>query len=85
MPKIDGIKERIGYLKLWLGIIIAVDVSLFGSLVSYGTETAIKNINILVVAVHYLTIAVLTTFIVYLHHQIERRIKKLESFALCKN
>jgi len=34
MPQLDGTKEEIAYLKLWLGIMIATDISLIGWLVS---------------------------------------------------
>lgn len=78
MAKIDGIKEQIGLLKLYQGIVVATDIGVIGSLISYGTEAALQEVNILVVAVHYLTLAVGTALIVYLHHQIQRWIKKLE-------
>jgi hypothetical protein len=34
MPELDGAKEEISYLKLWLGIMIATDISLIAWLIN---------------------------------------------------
>lgn len=34
MPELDMFKEKLAYLKLWLGILVVTDISLIGWLVS---------------------------------------------------
>jgi len=38
MSKLDVAKERITYLKLWLGIAVVTDISLFSWLLTSGPE-----------------------------------------------
>ena len=78
MPKIDAIKEQIGSLKLYQGIVVATDIGVIGSLIAYATETAKQDVNVLVVTLYYLALAVGIVLFVYLHHQIQRWIKLLE-------
>lgn len=73
MSKLDLAKEQIAYLKLWLGILVAVVVSLTGWLVS-NFET-----------VHWLLAASATFALVIIgyagygiHRRIEAKIKLLE-------
>lgn len=78
MRKIDGIKEQIGFLKLYLGIVVATDIGIIGSLISYAAETAKQDVNVLVVTLYYIALAVGIGLFVYLHHQIQRWIKQLD-------
>ena len=41
MSELDVAKEQIAYLKVWLGILVVTDISVFGWLISnLGTATA---------------------------------------------
>ncbi len=41
MSELDVAKEKIAYLKVWLGILVVADISVFGWLISnLGTATA---------------------------------------------
>ena len=40
MSDLDLVKEEIAYLKVWLGILVVVDISTFGWLISNVAEAA---------------------------------------------
>jgi len=72
MSELDIVKERIAYLKLWLGIIVVSDISLVGWFIgNYGQAST----NLLVADL--LAIAVVSAGIVELHRRIERQIERL--------
>jgi hypothetical protein len=70
MPQLDGAREQVSCLKLWLGIAVAIDVSLAGWLVStLGTADSFRFWIALVAVV------LLTSGVLFLHRQIERYIE----------
>ncbi len=71
MSELDIAKEKIAYLKVWLGILVVTDIS-FGWFVSnLGTATA----PLLYGAV--ITVVVLSAGILQLHRRIGRHIESL--------
>ena len=73
MPDIDEIKEGIGYIKIWLGIIVVTNISLVSWLLSnYETSTVIKVISDII------AIVVLTISIVIVDKNIKIKIKSLK-------
>ena len=72
MSEIDVAKEQIAYLKVWLGILVVTDISVFGWLISnLGTAPPI----LLWAAV--IAVVSLTAGIVLLHRRIEGHIDSL--------
>ena len=72
MSDLDVAKEKIAYLKVWLGILVVTDISTFGWLISsLGTATAI----LLWAAV--ITVVAFTAGILMLHKRIQRHIESL--------
>ena len=72
MSELDVAKEQIAYLKVWLGILVLTDISVFGWLISnLDTATAI----LLWAAV--IAVVALTAGILLLHRRIERHIESL--------
>lgn len=73
MSKADKIKEKIGYLKVWLSIFVLTGISLIGWMVT-SYETA-KNFLIVLdsSAIFVLILAILMT-----HKTINRKISELE-------
>lgn len=67
MSKVDLAKEQIAYLKLWLGIFVALLISLAGWLISNFQIT-----NVLLVVASVLALA----FICYIGHAIHKRIEQ---------
>ena len=67
---LDGVKEQLGYLKLWLGIAVATDITLAGWLVSAsGTADSLRFWMALV------AVALLSLGVLFLHRHIERLIE----------
>ena len=72
MSELDVAKEKIAYLKVWLGILVVTDVSTFGWLISnVDTGTAL----LLWAAV--IAVVAFTVGIVLLHRRIDRHIQSL--------
>lgn len=73
MSELDVAKEQIAYLKLWLGILVVTDISLFGWLFSsvVGTARALLLIEGVVAVV------AITAGIVILHRRIEKQVESL--------
>ena len=72
MSELDVAREKIAYLKVWLGILVVTDISTFGWLISYvesATELLLWAAAIVVVA--------LTVGIFLLHRKINRHIRSL--------
>ncbi|MBL8526522.1 MAG: hypothetical protein JNL68_02450 [Burkholderiales bacterium] len=72
MSELDVAKEKIAYLKVWLGILVVTDISTFGWLISnVGTGTPF----LLWAAV--LAVVAFTAGIFLLHRRIDRHIRSL--------
>jgi hypothetical protein len=74
MPQLDGAKERSVYLRLWLGIAAAAEISLIGWFIS-SAESATARLFALAVA----GIILLGVIILMLHRHIERYIREVRS------
>jgi hypothetical protein len=73
MSKLDVAKERIAYLKLWLGIVIVTDISLVGWLLGN-----FRSAEGPLVIGDILAIAAVSRACYALHQRIESSIAKLE-------
>lgn len=73
MPRIDRIKEEIGWLKLVFGVLVAVDVSLLGWLAqNYASANSVLLLAGLVATI------IITGAIVWVNRAAYRRIEELE-------
>jgi len=73
VSKLDKAKERIAYLKFWLGVMVVTDISLVGWLVSSAVSApTYKVLGALVSG------AVITTSGFAVHRRVERLIDELE-------
>ena len=73
MSELDVAKEKIAYLKIWLGILAVTDISVFGWLVSsLGTATALLLLGAVIAVV------ALTAGVLLIHRRIERHIRSLK-------
>jgi hypothetical protein len=75
MSELDVAKEKIAYLKVWLGILLVTDISTFGWLISNVDAAA----TLLLWAAAMVVVA-LTMSILLLHRRIERHIHSLREF-----
>ena len=73
MSDLDVAKEKIAYLKVWLGILLVTDISTFGWLVS-NVDTAIT----LLLSAAVIVVVALTAGILLLHRRIDRHIQSLK-------
>ena len=73
MSDLDVAKEKIAYLKVWLGILLVTDISTFGWLVS-NVDTATTLLQSAAVIV----VVALTAGILLLHRRIDRHIQSLK-------
>ena len=74
MSELDRIREQIAYLKYWQGIMVVTDISLVGWLLTAGDSS-----SPLIFALAVAGVIALTSGIVNLHRQIERRIERIGS------
>jgi len=72
MPKLDGLKDRSLYLRLWMGIVVVAEISLVGWVAS-AAETATPRLF----ALGIVGIIVLGLGVLFLHREIERRITEI--------
>ncbi len=72
MAEMDLVKERIGYLKVWIGIMIIANISLFGWLISHF-HTSDKSIVFFCLC----AIIAVAVGIMVLHNLINNRINLL--------
>ena len=72
MSELDVAKEKIAYLKVWLGILVVTDISTFGWLIS-NVDTA--TTPLLWAAV--IAVVALTAGVFLLHRRIDRHIQSL--------
>lgn len=75
MSELDVAKEKIAYLKVWLGILLVTDISTFGWLIS-NVDTA----TTLLLWACVMVVVALTVGIVVLHRRINRLIQSLRGF-----
>lgn len=73
MSDLDVAKDKIAYLKVWLGILLVTDISTFGWLVSNVDAATTLLLWAAVVVVVALTIGILM-----LHRRIDRHIQSLK-------
>lgn len=73
MSDLDIAKEKIAYLKVWLGILLVTDISTFGWLIS-NVDTATTLLSWAAVIV----VVALTSGILLLHRRIDRHIQSLK-------
>jgi hypothetical protein len=73
VSKLDVVKEEIGYLKLWLGIAVVTDISLFSSLI-----TNIGHGLTILAAAGSIAVVAITSFAFFIHRRIAKRIEELE-------
>jgi hypothetical protein len=73
MSQLDVLKEKIAYLKLWLGIIVVTDISLVGWLLgNYAVASWALIVGDMV------AISVVSSGIYVLHKRIEKEIEGLK-------
>lgn len=72
MSELDRLKERLVYLRFWLGIVVVAEISLIGWIAS-AVETASTRLLLLATA----TAVLLGLGIFLLHRHIERRIDEI--------
>jgi len=72
MSELDVAKEKIAYLKVWLGILVITDISTFGWLISNVDSATAALLWAAVIAVVALTIGIFL-----LHRRIDRHIQSL--------
>ena len=73
MAKIDKIKELIGYLKVVLGILVAIDVSIIGWL--FKNEERLSNTKIILSSI---AVVIATIGVIIVNKKILNEIDKLE-------
>lgn len=73
MSDLDVAKEKIAYLKVWLGILLVTDISTFGWLVS-NVDTA----TTVLLSAAVIVVVALTAGILLLHRRIDRHIQSLK-------
>jgi hypothetical protein len=72
MSELDVAREKIAYLKVWLGILVVTDISTFGWLISNVESASAALLWAAVIAVVALTIGIFV-----LHRRIDRHIQSL--------
>jgi uncharacterized membrane protein len=73
LSDLDVAKEKIAYLKVWLGILLVTDISTFGWLVS-NVDTA----TTVLLSAAVIVVVALTAGILLLHRRIDRHIQSLK-------
>ena len=72
MPKLDRVKEEVGYFKFWLGIVVVTDISLVGWLI-----VAVDQTDRLRIVLALLAIALLSFGAMVLHRAIDQRMERI--------
>jgi hypothetical protein len=72
MSDLDVVKEQIAYLKVWLGIMIVTNISLFGWLI-----TSFNTASTRIVAGSIAAIILISIGTIGIHRRIERHIESL--------
>ena len=73
MSDLDIAKEKIAYLKVWLGILLVTDISTFGWLVSN-----VDSATTLLLWAAVIVVIALSLGILLLHRRIDRHIQSLK-------
>ena len=73
MSDLDIAKEKIAYLKVWLGILLVTDISTFGWLVSN-----VDSATTLLLWAAIIVVVALSIGILLLHRRIDRHIQSLK-------
>ena len=73
MSDLDIAKEKIAYLKVWLGMLLVTDISTFGWLVSN-----VDSATTLLLWAAVIVVVALSTGILLLHRRIDRHIQSLK-------
>lgn len=76
MPKIDKIKEQIGWLKLVFGIFMAIEITLIGWLANNYDNTSLDPIKIYM---NIVAIMIVSAIIIYVNKVAFRKIDDLEN------
>jgi hypothetical protein len=71
---LDGLKEELAYLRLWLGMLAVSEISLLG-----WTTSAVETASARLLSLAIVVIMVLGLAIFLLHRIIERRIEQIRS------
>ena len=74
MAALDLVKEEIGYLKLWQGIVVVTSVSMAAWVIT-ASDTSYSSTYALALA----GLLLLSCVVLMLHRRIERRIRFLET------
>src|SRR5687768_3077587 len=74
MAELDGVKEQLVYLRLWLGIIVVAEISLIGWIAS-----AVDTASLRLLTLAFAVTMVLAMGIFLLHRRIKRRIEQIWS------
>jgi len=74
MPELDGLKEVLAYLRLWLGMIAVAEISLIG-----WTASAVETASPRLLFLSAVVIIVLGAGVFLLHRRIGRRIEQIRS------
>lgn len=72
MSKIDKIKERVNYLKVWLGIFVVTNIGLVGWLTEHYNESKIKSFSA------FFAIVLIASVVLVIHRKINNKIDELE-------
>ena len=67
----ERLRERIGYLKFWQGVVVVTDISLIGWLLSPSDHAMKQSI------LAFTSIVVLSFGMLHLHRRIDRRIEQI--------
>lgn len=71
MSKIDKLKERINYLKVWLGIFVVTNIGLIGWLAEHYEDSVPKAIAV------FVSIVTITILVLLVHRKINTKIDEL--------
>ena len=72
VSELDRLKEQLAYLKFWQGVMVVTDISLVGWLVSTAVSAGPLSVALAIVG-----IISLSSGVVIVHRQIERRIDQI--------
>ncbi len=74
MPELDGLKEELAYVRLWLGMLAVSEISLLG-----WTASAVATAPLRLLSLASVVIIVLGLVIFVLHGMITSRIERIRS------
>jgi hypothetical protein len=74
VSQLDGVKEELVYLRLWLGIVVVAEISLVGWFVSAAETATPRLFRLAVVGIMSLALGIFL-----LHRQISKRMEEIRS------